>query len=101
MSFEKFVYSNAPSLLPFLPFRVSSLLWTYPTPSAAVGLLCSARGSHVHALPSLCTQLYITPDTPCCSCCRLSQQDCRLQLIREAGQYHWCNEASLQQLTQS
>ena len=33
----KLVYSNAPSLLPLLPFRVSSLLWAYPTPSATCG----------------------------------------------------------------
>jgi len=34
----KLVYSNAPSLLPVLPFRLSSLLWAYPTPSSAGGL---------------------------------------------------------------
>lgn len=34
---EKSDYSNAPSLLPLLPFRVSSLLWAYPTPSATNG----------------------------------------------------------------
>ena len=35
---KNLIYSNAPSLLPFLPFRVSSLLWTYPTPSATDSL---------------------------------------------------------------
>jgi len=34
---EKSDYSNAPSLLPLLPFRGSSLLRAYPTPSATVG----------------------------------------------------------------
>lgn len=93
-----FIYSNVPSLLPVLPFRLSSLLRTSPTPSAANGLLCPVWVSHVHALPLSCTQHHLTPGIYQCATYRFFHWYIRFHHIRKVDQYqlrvtkpNWCS----------
>lgn len=57
------MYSNAPSLLPVLAFRLSSLLWASPTPSGHWETPQPVRVSHVHALP-FWSRNHILPRVP-------------------------------------
>ena len=59
----------------------------------------NVRVSHVHVLPSPCTQHLITPDICWIACCHFFVQHVRFHQLREIDRYHLCNEASLMQLT--
>ena len=58
------------------------------------------RVSHVHALPSSCTQHHLTPGICQCSFYRCSHWHGRFQHLWQLDRYHWCNEALLMQLTE-
>ena len=57
------------------------------------GLPDTGRVSHVHALPSLCTQPYFTPESSNRAFYRFFRFDGRLRQLRQIGHSYWCNEA--------
>ena len=83
---QKHTWSNAPLLLPVLPFRVSSLIWASPTPSPALDI-SRVRVSHVHAQPLADTQHHLTPSSPRCALYRFFQQGDRFHHLWELDHY--------------
>jgi len=56
-------------------------------PRLTVRLTVFVRVSHVHALPSYCTQHHITPGIYQCAICRCYHWYSRFHQLRETNQY--------------
>lgn len=69
-------------------------------PRQQLDLFRPVRVSRVHALPSLCTQPYFTPESLKCACCRFFHFSDRFRHLRQIDRSHCRVSRLTRQLTQ-